>query len=232
MGENDALKRELKVERLRLEEARQAHRLAESRMDTMAANLERSITDAALNEMALKRRDRQLAESKAEVDYERSKAADAEEREKEWKDHLEVVQEKSMRDVEKYKERTLHAESSYATLQSHWPGEKARLDKGFSSIRKEINSVIIERQKDDEQISMLKSLSDQQAEQILVLQAQNTAILKAHESYKEAQDKALHDIKANAKRQEAENEKLALEAKKLSGELRWALVVKENMRDS
>ena len=232
MGENDALKRDIKLERLRCEEYKQAYKMIESRIEAMSAGMEREMKEASFNGLQLKRRDRQLAEARAELEYERQKSGEVERKMKELMDETAAVVEQAAREVSRYKERAMHFEASYTTVSCHWPGERVKFDKEISVMDKKIKSVVSARNKDDEQISMLRSLGEQQAAQILELQRQNASIRNAHEDYKDEQEKALRDIKTNAKNLEDEHMKEIEKTKKLSEELMWALGVHRSRSDS
>lgn len=231
-SENDALKREMKLDRLRLHEATQAQKMAESRAAAMSAGLERDATEAAFNSMQLKRRDRQLAEARAELDYERRKGRDTEEKAKHYQDMAQEISENCMREVAIAKERAMHFEAAYTTMSCHWPNERAKVDKDFAEMREDITAVVEERKRDDEQITMLRSLGDQHVKQIGELQKQNEAIRKIHEEYKETQDKFLHNIKITSQRLQAEQEAAIEKNKKLSEQLQWALGVHNSRRPS
>lgn len=224
-SENDALKREMKLDRLRLHEAQQAQKMAESRVAAMSAGLEREATEAAFNSMQLKRRDRQLAEARQEIDYERRKGRDMEEKAKHYQDMAQEISDNCMREVALAKERAMHFEAAYTTMSCHWPTERAKVDKDFAEMRKNIAAVVEERKRDDEQINMLRSLGEQQVKQITELQKQNEAIRKIHEDYKETQEKFLYDIKTTSQRLQKEQEEAIEKNKKLSEQLQWALGV-------
>ena len=99
MGENDMLKRDINIERLRAEESRQAVKMAEGKMEALTAEYDGKLHDAAINKTLLKRRERQLSDLKAQIEGERQRADSAVEREKMWRHELEKVQEECKRKV-------------------------------------------------------------------------------------------------------------------------------------
>lgn len=232
MAENDRLKRDLQIANLRHEESRNAVKLVETRMEQMAAGLERESQDASYNILQLKRRDRQLAEAKAQIEYEKHKAHEAETKERAWKDQLEEVQETTTREVAQAKDRAMLSEAGYNTVRNHWPNEQAKLEKVIVKMRQEMGELVQQRKKDDEKIRMLASLGEQQAELNHKLQQQNEALQKAHEEYKHAQDEGLRGIKQRSRLVEKENERLLTEARETLDKLRWALNVKRNVKDA
>lgn len=232
MAENDRLKRDLQIANLKHEESRNAVKMVETRMEQMAAGMERESQDASYNTLQLKRRDRQLAEAKSQIEYEKHKAYEAETKERAWKDQLEALQETTTREVAQAKDRAMLSEAGYNTVRNHWPNEQAKLEKVIAQMRQEMGHLVEQRKKDDEKIRMLASLGEQQAELNHKLQHQNELLQRAHEEYKEAQDEGLREIKQRSQAVERDNERLLGEAKETLDKLKWALNVKKNVKGS
>ena len=173
-----------------------------------------------------------MAEAKAQIEYEKHKAHEAETKERAWKDQLEEVQETTTREVAQAKDRAMLSEAGYNTVRNHWPNEQAKLEKVIVKMRQEMGELVQQRKKDDEKIRMLASLGEQQAELNHKLQQQNEALQKAHEEYKHAQDEGLRGIKQRSGLVEKENERLLTEARETLDKLRWALNVKRNVKDA
>ncbi|CRK35416.1 hypothetical protein BN1708_006732 [Verticillium longisporum] len=147
VSDNDSLKRDIKIEQLRAEEAKQAAKLVEDKM-------ERLISDY---------------ESRDEV-------------------------------------------------------KKAHL-----KLRSEIAGLVEERRRDDEKITTLRDLCDQQDGNIRELKRQRDEIEATFLAYKDEQEGALHSIKTNAVAREAEQEAMLKETREVLAKLKWALNVKENV---
>ncbi|PBP23301.1 hypothetical protein BUE80_DR005907 [Diplocarpon rosae] len=230
MGENDMLKRDLNIERLRAEESKQAVRMAEGKMEALAAEYEGKLHDAAINKTLLKRRERQVAEMKSQIEAEKNRADQAVERELIWKDAMEKIEEDSKRKVEEAQTLAALMKGRNDAMTSHWKDQGMEVDKAVVKLGLEIDNVIQERRSDDERIHMIQALCDQQAEQLTALQAEKSGIATAFEQYKITQEDSLREIKERAKEQEASNEAILLESQKVLGELRWALAVKKNVK--
>ncbi|RAL61667.1 hypothetical protein DID88_002735 [Monilinia fructigena] len=205
--ENDMLKRDVKIERLRAEEALDQARLAESRFAQENEEWERKLRDAAMNSTVLKRRERQLADAKEKIDAERLKAEKATESELFWKAEMEKLErECKAKDQEKQATRTV------------------------AKLEKEIKTIVNERRADDEKITMLKRLAEQQADQLKTLQKEKDDVDRKYEDYKAEKENSLADIKENAIKQEKANEEILAETQKVLGELKWALNVKKYVK--
>ncbi|PMD41679.1 hypothetical protein L207DRAFT_330476 [Hyaloscypha variabilis F] len=230
MGENDMLKRDLNLERLRAEESRQAVKMAEGKMEALTAEYDGKLHDAAINKTLLKRRERQLSDLKAQIEGERQRADSAVEREKTWRIELEKVQEECKRKVEEAQTFAALMEGRNKALTSHWKDQGVEVDRTVTKLSKEIESIVEERRNDDRKMNMLQGLCDQQAELLGSLEREKQGIQMAFERYKKEQEESLQGIKERAQQQEAANEATLRESQKVLGELKWALAVKKNVK--
>jgi len=230
MGENDMLKRDLNLERLRAEESRQAVKMAEGKMEALTAEYDGKLHDAAINKTLLKRRERQLSDLKAQIEGERQRADVAVERERGWKEELERVQEECKRKVEEAQTFAALMEGRNKALTSHWKEQGFEVDRTVTKLSKEIENIVQERKNDDRKMNMLQGLCDQQAELLGSLERQKQGIEMAFENYKREQEESLRGIKERARQQEVSNEAALLETHRVLGELKWALGVKKNAK--
>lgn len=230
MAENDMLKRDLNIERLRAEESRQAMKMVEAKMDAMATEYEAKLHDASINRTLLKRRERQLADMKDQVEAEKLRADKAVERELTWKGEMESAQDECKRKVDEAETFAALMEGRNKTLTNHWKDQGLEVERAVSKVHKDIEKIVEERKSDDAKIETLLELVDQQATQLTTLQAQKQAIEDAFQRYKIEQEEALKSIKENAKRQEEANRERLDEAQQVLGQLKWALGVKKNVR--
>lgn len=232
MGENDMLKRDLKLKDLQADEARQAVKMAEGRMEGLVSEYEGRLHDAAINKTLLKRRERQLTDLKAQVEVERNRADKAEESERGWRDLGERVKEECNRKVEEAQVYAALMEGRNKAMTSHWKEQGAEVSRTVGKLGKEIENLAEERREDDRRMNMLQGLCEQQKEELEKLRTEKESIGAAFERYKAEQEEQLKDIKAKARKQEVENERVLEESRKVLGELKWALGVKRNARDA
>jgi chromosome segregation ATPase len=230
MGENDMLKRDLNIERLRAEESRQAVKMAEGKMEALTAEYDGKLHDAAINKTLLKRRERQLTDLKAQIEGERQRADTAVDRERTWRDELERVQEECKEKVEEAQTFSMLMEGRNKAMTSHWKDQGVEVDSTVTKLSKEIASIVEERRNDDRKMNMLQGLCDQQAKLLGSLEREKQDIQMAFESYKREQEESLQGIKERARQQEDANEAALLETQRVLGELKWALAVKKNVK--
>jgi preprotein translocase subunit SecD len=224
------LKRDLNIERLRAEESNQAAKMTDAKMEALASEYETRLHDAAINKTLLKRRERQVADFKDQIETEKQKAAAAIDRELGWRQAMEKCELESKQKVEEAQLFAALMEGRNNTLTSHWKEQGDFLEQTLAGLREKFDAIVEERKKDDIKFNMLKSLSDQQAEQLQALSKEKDGIFAALEAYKAEQEFRLKDIKETAAAREKENDKLLEQSKKLLGELKWALAVKENVK--
>ena len=216
MGENDMLKRDLNIERLRAEELNQAAEMAEAKMKAMESEYDARLHEATVNNRLLKGRERQLADYKAQIESEKQRTAAAVEGEREWRNAVEECKRKVV-------EAQIYAalmEGRNKVMTSHWPDQRAEVERSVAKLGKKINSIVLERKKDDEKINLLESLCDQQAKRLRHLELEKEGINDAFEAYKKQQEYMLKNIKTKATAQEKENEEILQESKRVLGELR------------
>ncbi|KAI9647348.1 mother-specific HO expression [Ciborinia camelliae] len=228
--ENDMLKRDVKIERLRAEEALDQARLAESRFAQENEEWERKLRDAAMNSTVLKRRERQLADAKERLDAERQKAEKATESELFWKSEMKKLEEECKAKLDEAQSRAELYEGRNNVMTSHWKDQEKQANRTVAKLQKEIAMIVKERRADDEKINMLKRLAEQQADQLKTLQVEKDDLDQKYEDYKTEKEQSLVTIKENAKKQEKANEETLAETQKVLGELKWALNVKKYVK--
>jgi hypothetical protein len=227
MGENDMLKRDLNIERLRAEESNRAAKIAEAKMEALISEYETRLHDVTVNKTLLKRRERQVADYEAQVESEKQRTAAAIESEREWRDAMKKCK---LECRERTDEAQLYAalmEGRNTVMTSHWADQSAEVDRSVVKLGERINRIIQERKKDDTKINILKSLCDQQAEQLQRLELEKQGINDAFEAYKKQQEDMLKDIKTKAGAQEKDNEEILKESRRVLGELKWAVGIKK-----
>jgi hypothetical protein len=229
VSDNDALKRDLQIERLRADESKQAAKLVEDKMERMINEYESKLLEANVTKTLLSRKERQVENLTATVDLEKKKAQAALEREKSWRDELEKTRKDSTIQVEEATTLAQLMEGRYNAISSHWKDQGMEVDKAVAEMRKDIQAIVAERKDDDNKIQTLRDLCDQQDINIKELLREKEEIARKFEEYKQAQEDDLRAIKTNARGRQEEQEKLLQESRDALDKLRWALNVKKNV---
>ncbi|KAF6826019.1 hypothetical protein CPLU01_09926 [Colletotrichum plurivorum] len=231
VSDNEALKRDIQIERLRAEEAKQAAKLVEDKMERLISDYESRLLEASVTKTLLSRKERQVESLNAAVDLEKKRTADAQERERSWRDEMEKMRQSSTKQVEDANTHAALMEGRYNAISSHWKDQGDEVKRAHLKLRAEIAGLVEERRRDDDKITALRDLCDQQDGNIKELQRQKDEMEKKFTDYKVQQEEALKNIKAGAAEREAEQEILLEETRSTLARLKWALNVKENVKE-
>ncbi|KAG5949888.1 hypothetical protein E4U53_005673 [Claviceps sorghi] len=230
VSDNDALKRDIQIERLRAEEAKQAAKLIEDKMDRMMNEYESRLLEANVTKALLARKERQVESLTTAIELEKRKAQAAQQSERCWKDELDTIKTDSTIRVEEATSYALLMEGRYNAISSHWRDQGEEVKRTVSKLRGEIDTVVDERKSDDHKITTLRDLCEQQDNNIKELLREKEQIARLFEEYKKTQEDMLRDIKTSAKQRQEEQEKQLHEAREALHKLKWALNVKQNVK--
>ncbi|ROT41559.1 hypothetical protein SODALDRAFT_122598 [Sodiomyces alkalinus F11] len=232
VSDNDALKREIQLERLRADEAKREAKVAEERMERMIGEHESQLLEASVTKTLLARKERQVETLMWAVGHEKQRAAEALERESNWRAEMEKTRVATTRQVEEANTYAALMEGRYNAISSHWREQGEEVKRVHRKLRGEMDDLVAERRRDDEKISTLQELCDQQDGNIRELKRQRDEMEAKFEEYKRQQEEALSDIKTHAAEREAEQERMLQETRDVLNKLKWALNVKENVKDA
>jgi hypothetical protein len=229
VSDNESLKRDIQIERLRAEESRQTARLLEDKLERVISDYESRLLEANVTKTLLARKERQVESLQDVVDLERKRAVDAAERERVWKDELEKVRGEAKRQVEEAGNYAALCVGRYNAISGHWKDQGEEVRREMGKVRGEVEGLAEERRRDDGKIGTLRELCDQQDGNIRELRREKDAIAGMFERYKAEQEEALREIKTRADEREAEQGRMLREAGEVLDKLKWALKVKETI---
>lgn len=230
VSDNDALKRDIKIERLRAEESKQAAKLIEDKMERMISDYESRLLEANVTKTLLARKERQVETLTATVESEKKKTQAALERERNWKEEMDKMRAETTTQVEQATNYAHLMEGRYNAISSHWQDQGDEVRRVMSKMKGEINDIVEERRSDDEKIQMLRDLCDQQDSNIKELQREKEGIARAFQQYKKTQDDDIYSLKTLGQERDAEQERLLEESRDALNKLKWALNVKNTVK--
>ncbi|TGJ87641.1 hypothetical protein E0Z10_g1108 [Xylaria hypoxylon] len=230
VSDNEVLKRDLKIERLKAEESKQGAKLVEDKMERMISDYESRLLEANVTKTLLSRKERQVEHLQSSVELERKRTADAQERERTWRVEMENTRRDTKVQVETANSHAALMESRYNAISSHWKDQGQEVKRAVTTMNGRIKALVDERLKDDDKINVLRDLCDQQDGNIRDLRRQRDEISQKFEAYKREQEAALRGIKENARKREEEQLMMIEETKQVLGKLKWALNVKQNVK--
>jgi len=225
------LKRDLQIERLRAEEAKQAMKMTETKMEAQSADYEARLHDAAINKTLLKRRERQLADLKSQIDGERQRADTAVESERGWRDAMEKMELETKEKVDEATNFAMMMDGRNSVLASHWKEQGDLLASSVAKFKAEVSTLLQERQDDCKRMDVLQELCNKQRDELSRLEGEKHRIAHAFDDYKSEQEALLKSIKTKAREQEQANDRALKETTNALHELRWALGVKKNVKE-
>ncbi|GAB1310165.1 mother-specific HO expression [Madurella fahalii] len=226
VSDNEALKRDIQIERLRAEESRQAARLLEDKLERVISDYESRLLEANVAKTLLARKERQVESLQDAVELERKRAVDAAERERIWKEEMERTKADAKKRVDEATNYAALCEGRYNAISSHWRDQGEDVERKIGKMRAEVGRLVEERRKDDGKIETLRELCDQQDGNIRELKRQKEEIQRQFERYKRQQEEALVDIKRKADEREREQERTLQETREVLDKLKWALNIK------
>lgn len=232
VGDNDALKRDIRIERLRAEESKQAAKLVEDKMERMISDYESRLLEANVTKTLLARKERQVETLSATVDAEKKKTLAAQESERSWREELDKTRSETTLQVEKATTYAQLMEGRYNAISSHWRDQGDEVKRAVDKMKSEIDGVVQERREDDEKIQMLRDLCDQQDSNIQELRREKEEIARLFDTYKQTQDDDIRDLKTIGQRRDEEQEGLLEASREALAKLKWALNVKDNVKDA
>ncbi|KAI1170261.1 hypothetical protein F4777DRAFT_569976 [Nemania sp. FL0916] len=230
VSDNEVLKRDLKIERLKAEESKQAAKLVEDKMERMISEYESRLLEANVTKTLLSRKERQVEHLQSAVELEKKRTADAQEKERIWREQMDSTRRDTKVQVEEAHSHAALMEGRYNAISSHWKDQGEEVKRAVKTMNGRIETLVDERLKDDERINVLRDLCDQQDVNIRNLKGQRDEISQQFEAYKREQEDALRAIKENARKREEEQSRTIEETKEVLGQLRWALNVKRNVK--
>ncbi|KAI0458803.1 hypothetical protein F5B21DRAFT_459480 [Xylaria acuta] len=230
VSDNEVLKRDLKIERLKAEESKQAAKLVEDKMERMISDYESRLLEASVTKTLLSRKERQVEHLQSAVELEKKRTADAQEKERIWREEMESTRRDTKVQVEEAHSHAALMEGRYNAISSHWRDQGEEVKRAVTAMNGRIKALVDERLKDDEKINVLRDLCDQQDVNIRDLRGQRDEISQKFEAYKREQEEALRAIKENARKREEEQLRTIEETKQVLGQLKWALNVKRNVK--
>lgn len=230
VSDNESLKRDIQIERLKAEESKQAAKLLEDKMERMISEYESRLLEANVTKTLLSRKERQVESLQSAVELEKKRTADAQERERTWRDEMEKSRRDATVQVEEANTQAALMEGRYNAISGHWKGQGDEVKRAMKGLNTKIEALNIERKNDDDRINTLRDLCDQQDGNIRDLIRQKEEIAQAFEDYKQQQEAMLKDIKTHAREREEDQAQTIEETKRVLGQLKWALNVKQTVK--
>ncbi|MCJ1363458.1 hypothetical protein MMC16_002565 [Acarospora aff. strigata] len=231
MGENDRLRRELKLQSLRCEEEAKRSEMARSKLESLQASNDNLISMREVDKTALTRRERKIEELKADLEGERSRREKAERETKETSKERDEIVARCRMEVMEEKETSKKATTQYDVLSSSWKGLTDGYRHQMEMLKADIKTLNEKSAEDRKTLEKLKVVMEQTRQESEKMGKVKQAVAKKFEDYKTETEEAIRSMREKAARNEKANEGVLGEVEKVVGEMRHVINLKNDLRE-
>lgn len=232
MGENDHLRRDVKLKNLRYEEEAKRSEMARSKLESLQATNDNLVASHEVDKAALARRDRKIEELKAELEVERRRREMAEEQAKETSKERDEVVSYCRRELMEEKELAKKATTQYQVLSSSWQtlseGYRRQLDK----LKADIKLLAQRRAEDRQKLGRLEVVMEQTRRETERMSKVKQAVSKKFEDYKAETEDGIKGIREQATRNEEASHGALEEVEKVVREMRYVINLKKDLKEA
>ncbi len=232
MGENDHLRRDVKLKNLRYEEEAKRSEMARSKLENLQATNDNLVASHEVDKAALARRDRKFEELKAELEVERRRREMAEQETKDTTKERDEVVSRCRRELMEEKETARKITAQYDVLSSSWKtlseGYRRQLDK----LRADIKLLTQRRVEDRTKLERLVVVMEQTRRESEKMSQAKQAVSKIFQDYKAESEEGMKDIRERAARNEEASHGALEEMEKVVGEMRYIINLKKDLKDA
>jgi hypothetical protein len=230
MGDNDKLRRDIKLANAKLEEEVRRGESSAVALESLRATNENLLAICEADKTAIARRDRKMEELKVDLSSEKTRRERAERDTKmigiERDEAVGIFQKELFSEKELAKKST----SQYEVLATSWRG----LDEGYrrqvEKLKLEIKAIQKQAREDQVRFEHLDKLFLQLNEDNEKTRLAKDRVVKEYEAYKNEKDMSLREITERTKASELTNEKALQELLKTMGEMKHVIAVKRDLK--
>jgi len=235
MSENDRLKREIRIEITKREELHRSLQTQRPALESLQAENARLTNIKSMDDNIIARRDRKIAELKAELDVERTKRVAADQRAAEAEKTTQEGEESRGREiqaaVEEAKHASVHAEILRTSHQQLSREYRQRIATTTKSLR-ELNEDKEEDRKRLAKLDVVNGMMKKEAERMRRLFADMSALVAKMEEEQRNKVEELESeckrIRDEARRGERENREVKSQMVEVVGRMRWVMQLEKN----
>ena len=230
MGDMDRLQRAKNFSDLKSEEEskrRESTQLAYNMLCVTHGNCD-ATRDIHLNMIA--RKDRQIADLRADLASERARRAIAETAARETNRERDEVVEKCKREVIQEKELAKRAISQYELLSSSWKNLDSGHRKQLQGLKEDVSTLTDEVTGDKQKLAKLEVVLEQMRQEADKSRRAKDKISEEFEAYKKEHEEGIRGIKEQAERNDIANAEALREMNETVGQMRWAISVCKDVK--
>ncbi|KAK4988140.1 mother-specific HO expression [Elasticomyces elasticus] len=231
MAEHDRLRRELAAEITNREELQKSLQTQKPQIEALRAENANLAQMRSIEVGLVERRDRKVAELKAELEVEKTRREAAEQRVLELARESEEAAEMAKRELQEARETERHASTHATILETSHKQLSKEYRQRTETVHKTLRQINEERQEDRQKLSKLDIVADAMRTELEKTRKINTEIVAMWENHKAESQRDLESLKEAAHLKDQNARKLSTEMEKVVGEMRWLMGVKHNVRD-
>lgn len=227
MSENDRLRREIKLETSRREEMQKREEMSRPLIDSLRVERENLIQMQSVDAGFLVRRDRKIAEFKAELETERERRMRAEEAAAELLRERDDAVRASARDVGEARDKEKHAVAHAEILEASHAQLRAEYKRRTEKITKALEETKMRRDEESGKVGRLDVVVEQLRQQMERQERINREMRERFEAYKNEIDSQVEAKVQGMAEKEEHDRVLREEMQKVVGEMRWVVRLKK-----
>ncbi|KAI4156274.1 MAG: hypothetical protein LQ340_000422, partial [Diploschistes diacapsis] len=225
--ELDRSKREISLLTAKLEEEQHCTESSKLSLESLRDSATHYETMYVLAQKTIARKDRKIADVKAELQVENIRRERAEEEKAELANLMASMTSQSQLEIAKEKELASFANTQYEALRGALSNHEQSLAEQIAQVRLEFDSLKRHCQSESESLQRLNSISRELCETNAVMESTYQDTFQLYELYRSKRDQSLRSIADEAERIEAKGDRLVAEMQETLGKMKYVVNVKE-----
>lgn len=223
MTDNDRLKRELKEQIIKGEELQRSLQVTKPRIDALQAENDNLTHARGVDNALLARRDRMIAELKADLQGERKRRELFETRSQVLETERDEAVEKKRRELQNLMESEKHATTHAAILETSHKQLSTTYKTRLDSTRKEVVALREHREEQEARLGRLDVVSEQMRQELERTRKVQGEMLGKWSELKTALTERIESAEMESKEEEERTRKLSVEMDQVVKQMKWVM---------
>lgn len=228
MGENDRLQREKTLASAKYEEELKRSESARSAVESLRASNENLTSMHESNTNLLAKRERKIEELREELENERIRRERAEMETKETRYERDTVVQRLTKEAMEERELSRRSSTQYEVLQQSWKSQGERYDRQIQKLKESMRALQDAILEDKQKIAHIDVITEQLGQECEKTKKVKENLIQGFDTYKEAQEKEVSEIRQRAERNDKGYEQLLRDVTALLGEMKYVVNLKKN----
>ncbi|KAL8761448.1 MAG: hypothetical protein Q9184_002435 [Pyrenodesmia sp. 2 TL-2023] len=230
MADNDRLRREKNLVEVRLEEEAKRSDSARSAMEGLRSTNENLTSIHETDKSLLGKRDRKLEEMRLELEAERQRREKAETATRETRSERDEAVEGLKKELVAAKEKAGRSTTQYDVLSKSFKGLEDNYSRQVRKLRAEMKLLEDDIAVDKQNLASIHTVMEHYRNESQRAQDAKDRMKETFEAYKSEAEQSMKSIRERAERNAAINERTQQDMQRITGEMRYVLNVKQNVK--